>query len=519
MAIWYVRPDTSHNVTRDGTTYATAWGGWTEIVAASMAQTDTLRVCGSHSYSSVIAAPKSGGSNTTRFILSGDYSSDPGSITFTGNGYFNHNQQHYIMDAISINAVASTSSYAEFLQAGRQNFTRSRSTVISGVNQINSGINIACTDTSAAVNLIFDQMTVSGGAQGLRWLQSGTISASITGLTITRSNISGTVTGVEFRYGGTAGTVAVNNMTITDSTFRGISGVGLRVVMAPLVTSASNWIIERNTTSNCGQGGNGAAGGMVLQGVTGLRLRQNYSEHNNGRYGGIDLLYCSNFLAEENHCNDNYSNDIDGNGLLIDDGCDIFTVRRNECSRNSCISVSSYTPGNPYGGCGIMILAAKTGKVYSNYGTNNKRGWHVGGSPHTDIQVWNNTFINSTENGCDVTAAAGTPNVLRWRNNILTCINPGSGWIGINNLSSVSMDMDYTVLNGFDTNYIGQTSGTHDLALTSDQMLSTNMRPKLNSPLLTSGVNLGPIRTADGKQSSSHIGAFGPATMRKVSTP
>jgi len=32
MATWYVRPNTSHSGSRNGTSYATAWGGWTEIV-------------------------------------------------------------------------------------------------------------------------------------------------------------------------------------------------------------------------------------------------------------------------------------------------------------------------------------------------------------------------------------------------------------------------------------------------------------------------------------------------------
>lgn len=48
-AAWHVREDTTHSGTRNGTSYANAWGGWSEINWASISPDDTIYIEGAHS--------------------------------------------------------------------------------------------------------------------------------------------------------------------------------------------------------------------------------------------------------------------------------------------------------------------------------------------------------------------------------------------------------------------------------------------------------------------------------------
>src|SRR5690242_4872329 len=91
MTTWYVRPDTSHSGTRNGTSYATAWGGWTEIVwgVSGVNAGDTLYVCGTHAYTASIAVGTHGAtSNANRVTIRGDYPSAAGNINLSVVGWF-----------------------------------------------------------------------------------------------------------------------------------------------------------------------------------------------------------------------------------------------------------------------------------------------------------------------------------------------------------------------------------------------------------------------------------------------
>jgi hypothetical protein len=84
MADWFVRPDTSHSGMRNGQSYASAWGGWTEIVwsTGGLVPGDTLYVCDSHTYSVVLTIGNHGAMAGSRVIIRGDYPGHSGSITF-----------------------------------------------------------------------------------------------------------------------------------------------------------------------------------------------------------------------------------------------------------------------------------------------------------------------------------------------------------------------------------------------------------------------------------------------------
>ena len=75
---FFVRPDTSHGATRDGTSYATAWGGAAEIVWASLGANKTLWICGTWVDTSLSVL--AGGASGQPFDIRLDHATDPASI-------------------------------------------------------------------------------------------------------------------------------------------------------------------------------------------------------------------------------------------------------------------------------------------------------------------------------------------------------------------------------------------------------------------------------------------------------
>src|SRR5688500_17271540 len=98
MADWFVRPNTSHSGTRNGTSYANAWGGWSEVQwgVGKVTTGDTLYICGAHAYAAVIEPGAAG------VTIRGDYVTEAGSITFTGANYFNLNKSSSTIEALTI---------------------------------------------------------------------------------------------------------------------------------------------------------------------------------------------------------------------------------------------------------------------------------------------------------------------------------------------------------------------------------------------------------------------------------
>src|SRR6476646_3156549 len=105
MTTWYARPDTSHSGTRNGTSYATAWGGWTEIVwgASGVNAGDTLYICGAHTYSAQTTIGAHGSSSdANRTTIRGDYAADPGSITYSGAAWMDSVRNYTSLVALTI---------------------------------------------------------------------------------------------------------------------------------------------------------------------------------------------------------------------------------------------------------------------------------------------------------------------------------------------------------------------------------------------------------------------------------
>src|SRR5687768_7814475 len=90
MTTWYVRPDTSHSGTRDGTSYDHAWGGWSSVVwgGAGVKAGDILYVCGVHTHSAFIQTGAHGGVPGSPATISGGYGPAPGTIAFASGSFF-----------------------------------------------------------------------------------------------------------------------------------------------------------------------------------------------------------------------------------------------------------------------------------------------------------------------------------------------------------------------------------------------------------------------------------------------
>jgi len=95
MSNWYVRPAGGTYGNEDGTSYADAWDGFSDITWASVQPGDTLWICGTHIYDMTGKAageknitPTAGTSEEARVILRGDYPGDPAIIW--GNAKINY---------------------------------------------------------------------------------------------------------------------------------------------------------------------------------------------------------------------------------------------------------------------------------------------------------------------------------------------------------------------------------------------------------------------------------------------
>ena len=94
MANFFVRPDTSHNTTRNGLTYETAWGGIAEINFGTVGAGNTLYFCGTFDLTTVAVYLSPNGTLGNEVIIRGDYAGSPGVINMSGTAYWNPTKSH-----------------------------------------------------------------------------------------------------------------------------------------------------------------------------------------------------------------------------------------------------------------------------------------------------------------------------------------------------------------------------------------------------------------------------------------
>lgn len=520
MATWYVRPSTAHSGTRNGTSYATAWGGWAEIVwgASGVAGGDTLYVCGAHTAGAeVIVGAHGASSNAARATISGGYAPDPGSITIAGS-FFNVARAYTNVADLTLARTTTT---------GTILYVPVNDAAISGMDISGTGTGILIDGASNRTNILITGNTVhdcvgvlGSSGRGIAFLPS-TASRThsnirVIGNVITRC----TDFGLRFSIESAAWDSTVfNGIVFRDNRVSYCGGTGAQIrsgngdlVTWPLVMS-SNVFVERNTIHNCGTvaGASGQHGGIAVSGVTAPVIRYNTVFDTYVTGAGIQTAKNVNPVIDDNVIygirsgtpTSGFNNGlpIDGNGIFFDNLTRGGIARRNVI----CDLVST---GNPNSGTGLSFwnttepTTFESNLVYDCY-----RGASYGNATETGNKFVGNTFVNCDIGVYKVGTSALTGNCVIKNNLFVNCpsaftgeTNPGATW-------------DYNAYTGTLT---GISAGANDI--TADPQLADNYAPKATSPLISAGQHLGYMRDINGRQRPNppSIGAHDGAPLREA---
>lgn len=496
MATWYVRPNISHSVTRNGTSYATAWGGWSEIVwgALGVKGGDTLYVCGAHSIAATIQMGAHGATVSSRVTISGGYAPAPGSMTITAIGgvFFFIHRSYTTIEDLTITANKSNCCY-NYPTTG---VTYQRCTFYGGVGA--AAIGISAADTQAYSDLtITDNEFIGGSGSPLGGAISWTVAASgapvssLSRVTIHNNTFTGcgaerAVVQLRIEEGSNlAATMA--DIVITDNTFTDCPTLGIEVVAlswaqnSGIRITGNKFYDMTNTSAAFNLGGAMGIGGFGHSLTTGFGsnlIERNEAYRITGPSGFLNLFY-GTYLVRDNYAEDIVASQADGNALLFDHGCDGCVAYSNNFVR---VTGNASTENS---GCGIMILDAKNITVYGNKVKGCKVGIYVGNKAGGQSgNIHNNIFQDCSYAGVHMlTTADMATNLIR--NNVFT--GPSSV-PSARVISGAWTGESYNCFYGF-----GSASG-HTLAATTkidDPMLESDGRPKTGSPLIAAGVRLG----------------------------
>lgn len=495
MTTWYVRPDTSHSETRDGTSYATAWGGWPSIIwgGAGVSAGDTLYVCGAHPITASAAVGNHGATADNRVTISGGYAPDPGSIrvSATSSVFVQISRSYTTLTDLTITANSSNCIYMFGTLTG---ITIRRCTLNGGTGA--PIINISGGNGYSYKDLHIDDNDFIGGSgssmgSAVNWFvgASGTPLSTLDGVNITNNRFTGCSSAravVNFRIEDNANTSSkMADIVAADNSFTGCYAAAMEIY-GPSVYGRNTgiWVL-RNTIRN--QRAVGSIGGGFSIGGFGLSLTPSFGQNiiagNKGYVvdgpTGLVNIFFGTYIVYNNYGEDLSTPTIDANGILFDHGCDNCVAYSNEFHR---------VPGKEgvsNSGCGIMVLDATNCRAYGNIVDGCKHGIFVGnklGAQSSDIH--NNTFSNCAESGIHILSTADRPANLA-RNNLFTTKSSkvpsvkvsGDAWAGESN----------NAFSGFGA----AASHTHhptDIAV--DPLLDSQYRPR-NSAVIRRGVYLG----------------------------
>lgn len=503
MTTWYVRPDTSHNTVRDGQSYATAWGGYSEIVygGAGIHGGDTLYICGTHILSSIFRVYNCAGTSGSRTYIRGDLSYDPGTIRFNSGSYFLQTEVAYCtIKGLTIYAGVDN---CIFTLGAASNCIYEDNKLIANVKPaiafyaIN-GQNYS--DITIRRNVITGNSLVSAGlGAAIAWFLFDTAAIS----TCTRISIENN-TFLNFDSGrsvihfrtepDTDVTSRMKDMKCNENTFINCSGRAIEFqhgheqkFVGEGIQCLRNKIYDNRETLLLA----GSGGGIVLLGFAhsttsgfGLnKIANNYMKNVAGANGAFNVFYGS-YIIEDNVVDGLTTTTIDGNGLLFDHGSDGCIARRN-------------TFKNIYGksgvfnsGYGVMFLDAVRCDVYGNTFENIHYGVHASGATSFTLaqqfNCYNNTFTNISVGGCYITTTADKTQALV-KNNIFTGLSGSAavicpttgGWTG------EALNCFY----GFDVANTNHTLNVGDV--TTNPNIGVYLKLNSSSPCIAKGVFVG----------------------------
>lgn len=492
MATWYVRPTTGHNSTRNGTSYSTAWGTWAEIVwgVSGVAPGDTLYICGTHTASANYTPGVHGAVNENgRVYIKGNYEPDPGKIIFT-DGFFNHARAYTeISDLILVGALNTTVIFMHG-SATYCNYRNLHITANGGAH-----MNLWAIDGQNHSNILIDSCvftgkTYSGAGNNSAiyyYLEATNATGSVSNITITNNlfvDLDTARAAVHLRTDSDVNVASVISGVVCDyNIFRRIKGKPFEITNGvDILSHGAGLKVRYNDMEDCARDGQSdTLGGCTFYGFgpsTSLgRPEISYNRFVNvsGRAGAVNVFY-GPFDIHHNYANGIYSKEIDGNGILIDHGCNDTNAWANEMHN------LPGSAGNDNSGCAIMVLDATNVRIWGNLFSNVNVGMHIGpAGTGQSCLLYNNTIVGINLYAIDLSQFA-TEAAAVVKNNIFIGATPsvvsvrngGGAW----SLENYNCFYNFTVPSG-------HSFGAN--TLTSNPLLYSNYLVRDSSPVKHAG--------------------------------
>lgn len=546
MATWYVRPNTTHSGTRNGTSYATAWGGWLEIVwgAGGVTAGDELYVCGAHTYNAGISVGAHGGTTVSRTTIRGDFAADPGRITFTGGNFWLENgRANTIIRGLTLTAAGA---HALFVTAGATLSDYIGNTFIS--DNANAVFSFYAWNGQNHADVLIEGNTfrcigtglAAGKAPTIEWFMSQ--SAGVSTLTRFRirnnlfenCNTAGSAFGVmQLRVDPVASTsCSITDLEIGSNTFRNCRGVCIRLRddhTGDTYDRFKGVKIRNNEFYDCLETNTAGTGGCISVGSFGPSATFGWGRNEVtgnkgyrvvGAAGGINCFYGSYYIAN-NYFEDLSTTTIDACAILVDYGCRDVLVFNNRW-RNLYGKA-----GVANSGVGVMVLDSTNVRVFGNVGYGQKVGIHIGaaGTGQSAV-IHNNTMWGCTDYAIYLHASADRANVAMYNNTF-----QGTGFRVYDDNAAVWSLEDYNNFDGFASGTFQHTLGANDKTLSmatyvrTDGPLIVSITATVatvgtENLLATSGVYLRGVTLINGRMRPGYapIGAYMAAVSKAAIT-
>jgi len=491
MTTWYVRPNISHSGTRNGTSYATAWGGWSEIVwgVGGVRQDDTLYVCGTHACSATVDVGNHLGTSGHPCTIRGDYPGDPGSFVFTGAYFFNNFRSYTTLHALTFVGGTSNCVYGSGTLAG---MTFQDCTFVAAAKSalaFGSGNGTSYTDILIDGNTFTGDCRDGGTATGaINWFAATAASTTtLTRVTITNNTFEDLTVGrsaIHLRaQDNTATATKMTDIVITDNSFSNVFGICIEVNNGHELIGNSNGIkVQRNIFTDTDVVPTTALGGCIwLWGFTSSAtlgpplIEHNEADRCNGPTGLVNIFY-GDYIVRRNVARNLGTDTIDSCGVLFDYSADGSVAYQNE------FYDLAGKAGVSNSGVGIMVLDSQNVTCWGNLTVRCNVGIHIGAGPTAQsCSITWNTFVDCSLYGIDLLSTTDEANCIV-KNNVFTAASGTA--VSVRNAGGAWSGEDYNAFHGFAA-ASGHTLGAHDV--TSDPLLSPAYRPLPGSPLIGAG--------------------------------
>lgn len=426
--IFYVRPSTAHSGTRDGTSYANAWGTFSEVVWASLTAGATLYVCGTHAYSATQTVGAHGGSSGSPVVIRGDYAPDPGSIRFTGAFFLNMNRNYTTLSKTTIYADTSTCVYL----GNTTGQTVEMCTLVSGTSAcITFATSSAITSLNIRNNVLLGNTT---DTLSCVQLQMNTGGLTHDGINMSGNYVSGAGgAGIRISVESAAwATTKFQNVEISDNVIVNCKKSGIMLRCADTTVGATGYltaggcVVSGNIIKGCGTvyGASGQHGGIFVAGLDATgKIHHNTIYETYVQGAAIEALKCACDIYR-NVIHDIYSGTptanfngglpIDANGIFHDTDC--FG-----CTSYGNLVYNLAGTGHANSGVAFSVWNSSSGIFRNNTALDVQIGISWGDSSESGNSHVGNTIINANYGLWKVGTATVTHTATS--NTLVNCTN------------------------------------------------------------------------------------------------